>query len=119
MLVLSVIFNTIGVFVIKLRLNELGMMRADSLRAVMDYFFLMLKSPLVISAVVLFFIAPVFFAVALSRMDIIVAYPVQIGLNFLCVVLLALIFLGEQMTMARFIGILFIFIGIYYLNKPV
>ena len=117
MLVLSVLFNVCGIFVIKMRLNELGPLPFDSVKAVLSYFLLLLKAPLVIGGVILFFIAPFLFAVALSRMEIAVAYPAQIGLNFLFLILLALLVLGEPMTPFKGIGMVLILIGIYFLNK--
>lgn len=119
MLLVSVMFNAIGVFIIKLKLNELGVIKADSLRTVFTYFFVMLKSPFVVFGLVLFIIAPFLFVIALSRMEIVVAYPAQIGLNFLIVVLLAIAFLGEQMTSLKVVGSVLIFVGIYFLNKTV
>ncbi len=117
MLILSVVFNAYGVFVIKLKLNQLGAIKLDSLKVVLSYALEFFKSPLVVSGVALFFVSPFLFTIALSRMEIVVAYPVQIGLNFLFLILLAIIFLGEQLTLYKIIGIVFVFIGIYFLNK--
>jgi len=117
MLMLSVLFNVYGVFVIKLKLNELGEIKMDSLRTVFSYFIVLLKSPLVISGVFLFFIAPFLFAIALSRMEITIAYPAQIGLNFIILIILALLFLGEQFDLYKGVGILLILAGILVLNK--
>jgi len=117
MLMVSVLFNAYGVFVMKLKLNELGAIQLDSFQTVLSYFLILMKSPLIISGVILFFIAPFVFVIALSRMEIVVAYPIQIGLNFLFLVLLALIFLGEKITVYKLIGILLILIGMYFLSK--
>lgn len=117
MLILSVIFNAYGVFVIKLRLNELGEIPFNSIKTTSGYFLVLLKSPLVIGGILLFFIAPFLFAVALSRMEITIAYPAQIGLNFVILILLALFLLGEQMTLYKIVGIISILVGIYFLNK--
>ena len=73
-LFVSVIFNALGVFIIKLRLNELGAVKAESIPSTIGYFFVMIKSPLVILGLVLFFLAPFLFAVALSRMEILTAF---------------------------------------------
>jgi len=116
LLILSVIFNALGVFIIKLRLNELGAVKVDMLRSVFSYFFVMIKSPLVIVGLILFFFAPFLFAIALSRMEIVVAYPAQIGLNFIILVILAILFLGEQITILKVIGTGFILIGVCLLQ---
>lgn len=117
MLVLSVAFNAVGAFVIKMRLNELGPMKMESIRSTVNYCLSVLQSPLVVFGVVIFFLAPFVFAVALSRMEISIAYPVQVGLNFIFVLLLALLFLGEQMTLLKIIGITAVLIGVVCLVK--
>ena len=117
LLVISVIFNVIGVFVIKLKLNEFGAVKVDSLKSIVGYFFVLLKSPLVVVGVFLFFLSPFLFAVALSRMEISVAYPVQVALNFIFLIFLAFFVLGEQMTVYKIVGIVLTIIAVYFLNK--
>lgn len=116
-LILSIFFNVYGVFVIKLKINKLGPIPLDTVSMGLNYFFVLLKSPLVVSGVILFFIAPFLFAVALSRMEIAVAYPAQVGLNFLFLILLAVIFLGEEFTFYKILGIIFVLVGVYLLHK--
>ncbi|MCA9405544.1 MAG: EamA family transporter [Candidatus Omnitrophica bacterium] len=117
MLILSVICNAVGAFVIKMRLNELGAVQFESFMSIFRYFIELLKSPLVIFGTVLFFLAPFLFAVSLSRMEITVAYPVQVGLNFLLVLVLALIFLGEHLTPLKIVGIVFVCLGVMCLHR--
>ena len=117
MLILSVIFNAYGVFVIKLKLNQLGAVKFDSVKIVVSYFMELMKSPLTMSGIVFFVISPFLFGVSLSRMDIVTAYPAQIGLNFILVIILALLFLGESLTAYKMIGMALILIGIYLINK--
>ena len=117
LLILSVLFNVYGVFVVKARLNELGAFRLDSVKGFFSYCLLLLQSPVVVIGLILFFISPILFTIALSRMELSIAYPVQIGLNFLFLILLGLIFLGEQITVYKLAGMILIFAGIYSLNK--
>lgn len=117
MLSLSVFFNVYGVFVIKYKINELGEMRLNSFHFLVNYFIALLKSPLVISGVILFFLSPFLFAIALSRMEISVAYPVQVGFNFILLLILAFIFLGEHLTINKIIGISLVICSIYFLYK--
>lgn len=117
MLFLSVLFNAYGVFVIKYKINELGEIQLNSFRIVINYFIALLKSPLVISGVALFFLAPFLFAIALSRMEISIAYPAQVGLNFIFLLLLAFIFLGENLTINKIIAISLVICSIYFLYK--
>ena len=117
MLVASVLCNVFGVFIIKGKINALGAIKFESWRLVIGYFGALLQSPIVIVGVILFFLAPFLFAIALSRMDIVVAYPAQVALNFVILVVLAFVFLGEKITLYRLLGIICTLVGIYFLNK--
>jgi multidrug transporter EmrE-like cation transporter len=117
LLILSVFFNVYGIFVIKLKLNQYGIIRLDSWKHFIEYFLVLIRSPLVISGVILFFLAPFLFAIALSRMEIVVAYPAQLGLNFVFLVVLALLILGESLTVHKTIGMVLVLAGIYFLSK--
>jgi multidrug transporter EmrE-like cation transporter len=116
-LVLSVAFNAFGVFVVKWRLNELGTLPLNSFKDALGYSWLLLKSPLVVPGLVLFLVAPFLFAVALSRMEISVAYPAQLGLNLVVLLLFGCFLLREQMTLFKIIGILCVLLGVYFMNK--
>jgi multidrug transporter EmrE-like cation transporter len=115
-LVLSVIFNVFGVFVIKLKMNELGPVSVNSPKAFTSYFLLLLSSKILVTGVILFFISPFIFAVALSRMELTVAYPVQILLNLLFLAILAVMFLGEGLTITKIAAMILAFVSIYLLN---
>jgi len=117
MLILSVIFNVLGVFIIKFKLNELGAIPLDSFKTFVGYVGLLLKAPFVLVGILLFFLSPVLFAIALSRMDIVIAYPVQLGLNFLFLILLAVFVLGEQLSFFKILGMCFVLVGILFLTK--
>jgi len=117
MLVLSVVFNAYGVFVIKLRLNEQGEVAMNSFKETFVYFMTLLKSPLVVSGVILFGLAPFLFTVALSRMEIVVAYPVQVGLNFLFLFVLAIWVLGEAINPVKLSAIVLIIAGVLILSR--
>lgn len=117
MLALSVVFNAFGVFVIKWRLNELGAIKMESWSTILSYFVLLIKSPWAMIGVFLFFVAPFLFAVALSRMEVTVAYPAQVGLNFVIIILLALVLLGEQMNFYKIFGIILTLSALYFFHK--
>ena len=117
LLVISVCFNALGAIVIKWKLNEIGKIEFESFRKIMDYGLIFLKSPLVVISVILFFASPFLFGVALSRLPLLIAYPVQIGLNFLLVLLFSVFFLSESITPVKLAGILFIMVGVIMLQR--
>jgi len=115
-LILSALCNALGVFIIKIGLNRQGAVYFSPLREVVFYFFRLLKSPLVISGGLLFFLAPFLFATALSRMDISVAQPAQVGLNFSILMLCAVFFLKEKFSFRKGFGVLLVLLAIFFLN---
>lgn len=117
MLLASVCFNALGAIVIKSKMNEVGKIELQSFRETLDYGLVFLKSPVVVISLILFFSAPFLFAVALSRLPLSIAYPVQVGLNFLLVLLLSFFFLSESMTAVKLGGIFLIMVGVIMLNK--
>jgi len=117
MLVLSVVSNAFGVFVVKLRLNELGPIEFNSFKGVYGYIISLLSSWVVIVGGVSFVISPFLFMFALSRMDISIAYPVQIVLNFVLLLVFAVLFLGENLTLMKTIGIGLALISVILLQR--
>lgn len=76
-----------------------------------------LKSPGAILGLIFFVAAPFFLAVAVSRMELSIAYPIQVGLNIIMVIALSLIYLGENLTIEKGIGIGLVIGSIYFLSK--
>ena len=83
---------------------------------VFHYIIEFLKSPVTCVGLAMFGLAPFFFAVAISRMEISIAYPAQVGLNFVIIVALRFLFLGEPLTMQKFIGIGLVLGSLYFLT---
>ncbi|MFH1189221.1 MAG: SMR family transporter [Candidatus Omnitrophota bacterium] len=117
MLLLSVLFNVSSIFVIKMKLDELGPIKVDSFSGFFGYIALLVKSWPVVAAIILFFLAPFIFAVALSRMDISVAYPVQIVVSLVLLALLAVAFLGESITPNKVVAMALAVVCVYLLRK--
>ncbi|MBI5523542.1 MAG: EamA family transporter [Desulfarculus sp.] len=114
-LVLSALANAYGAFVIKLGLNRQGPLPTGSVGGVILYFLGLLKSPLVISGVASFFLAPVLFSAALSRMEVSVAQPAMVGMNFAFLMVCAALFLGERITPRKLVGVAMVVAALFLL----
>jgi len=112
-----VVFNSLGALIIKYEINKMGEIRFRSFRFVTSYFTELIKSPLIICGILSIFISAFLWMMALSRLQISIAYPVAVGLNFMVVVTIALLFLGEQLTLGKIIGIILIFVSIFLLTR--
>ncbi len=112
-----VILNASGALIIKHKVNQIGNVNLDSLLGFIKYFYNIFLSPVIIFGLFLIFLSAVSWIAALSRMEISNAYPIATGLNFLIIVLTALIFMGESMNFIKFIGIILLMLSFYILTK--
>lgn len=117
MVLAYIVFNSFGALIIKYKINEMGTIQLSSFRFVMKYFYELIKSPLIICGIFSIFISAFVWMVALSRMQISIAYPVAVGLNFIVVVTVALIFFKEHLSVEKIIGIVLIFISVFLISR--
>lgn len=117
MLVTGVALNAAGALLVKLKMNELGAWQPTSVRMALGYFGLLFRSPLASAGAALFCLAPVFLAVAVSRMALSTAYPIILVLNMILVMALGVFFLGESITWTKFCGIALALASIYLLYE--
>ena len=117
MVLAYIVFNSFGALIIKYKINEMGTIQLSSYRFVIKYFYELIKSPLIICGIFSIFISAFVWMVALSRMQISIAYPVAVGLNFIVVVTFALIFFKEHLSVEKIIGIVLIFISVFLISR--
>ena len=65
----------------------------------------------------LILIAPLPYALALSRMELSKAYPIIVTLNALLLIPIAVIFLNESLTIFKILGFIIIIVGLYFIHK--
>lgn len=117
MVLAYILFNSFGALIIKYKINEMGTIQLSSFRFVIKYFYELIKSPLIICGIFSIFISAFVWMVALSRLQISIAYPVAVGLNFIVVVTVALIFFKEHLSAEKIIGIVLIFISVFLISR--
>jgi drug/metabolite transporter (DMT)-like permease len=111
MLVVSVVFAVAGQFTLKTAMNEVGRIGATEIAAAGDTITRALREPRLWLGLMLFGISAVFWLVVLSRVDLSVAYPF-VGLSYIVVVLFSRLFLHEQVTALRWLGVVIVAAGI-------
>jgi len=115
-LVSSAFSNAVGVFLIKLGLNRRGPVPLSGPRAMAGYFWSLVKSPQVVLGTALFFLAPFVYTVALSHMEVSVAQPAHVALNFAILMLCAVLFLREKFSLRKIAGLFFVLLGLTLLQ---
>ena len=117
MIFCAALIDVIGAFVVKTKINELGSVNYSSLYNVFEYLFTLAKFPIVWFGTVLILIAPLPYALALSRMELSTAYPIIVTLNALLLIPIAVIFLNESLTIFKVLGFIIIIVGLYFIHK--
>ena len=117
MLLLGILLNVFGVYMIKLKINTLGNISFGSIASVFNYFLALIKIPGVVAGGIAIFAAPFPYAIALSRMQLSVAYPASVALNCLIIIPLTILFLGEHFTLNKLISVVCLTVSLYFLYK--
>ena len=107
----TILFTVYGQLIIKWRIVNYGSLPED-FSAKLAFLFHLLLDPFILSGFCSAFLASLFWMAAMTKADVSFAYPfITAGLTLLTV-LLAVILLGESMTLAKGIGVLLIISGV-------
>ena len=117
LIILSALFDSYAAFVVKWKFNELGPMDYKSTATVFSYLFKFIQSPLLITAIVTFCLAPGLWFFALNRVQLSVGYPTLVGFHLIFILIFGILFLGEPLTQTKTVGVFFIFLSLYFLFK--
>ena len=117
MLLAGVIMNVFGISVIKMKMNMLGKIDFGSVTSFFGYFFSLAKTPSAFLGIVAVLVAPLPLAIALSRMELSVAFTVATALNFLVLIPFSILFLGEAFNVSKLIAAGLIVISVWLLYK--
>ena len=117
LIILAALFDSYAAFIVKTKFNELGAINFSSLQGVVSYIAKFLKSPLMLTAVIAFVLAPGLWFLALNRIDLSVGYPALVGFHLIFVLVFGIFCLGEVMTVNKSIAVVLIFISLYFLYR--
>lgn len=105
---LAVIFTSIGQILQKI---GSGMVKKEHLKIGIRSILVFLN-PFIFSALIMLFFATIFYLLALSKLPLSIAYP-MLSSGYVLVVLLSKIFLKEEVSLKRWLGVFIIMIGIF------
>lgn len=117
LIILSALFDSYAAFIVKWKFNQLGPFDCRSTGAILNYLGKFIHSPLLFTAVVTFCLAPGLWFFALNRVQLSVGYPTLVGFHLIFVMIFGLLFLGEPLSQTKTVGLLFIFLSLYFLFK--
>jgi multidrug transporter EmrE-like cation transporter len=100
-----VALNSFGALAIKHSVHKIGVADPTSMKAMVSFLTATFLSPLVLSGLFAIGLSACAWIVALSRMELSIAYPVAVALNCLIVVLAGLAVYGEALNGSKLAGI--------------
>ena len=117
LIILSALFDSYAAFIVKMKFNQAGPIDFSSITLLLAYFSKWLRSPLLLTALATFLLAPGLWFFALNRIDLSVGYPTLVGFHLLFVLIFGIFFLGEAFTPQKAMGVLLIVLSLYFLFK--
>ncbi len=115
LVILSAMCDSYAAFIVKLKLNEFSMGHLSSLNLIMAFIGKILGSPLLMSAVITFALAPFLWFSGLSRLNLSAAYPVNVSIHLLLIFLFSALFLGELLNAKKIAGALLLLVSSFLL----
>lgn len=112
----TLLFTVYGQIILKWRLSNLKIILPDGLLTKLVYLTKLIFDPFIFSGFASAFIASLFWMGAMTKFEITTAYPFM-SLAPALVFLVGVLFLGEQFTMGKLLGLLLIMIGIFVTVK--
>lgn len=113
LIIFAALLDVLAIIIIKLRLNLIGPIKFDGIYNSFVYCIKIISTPATFLAAVAVTLSPIFYAFALSRINLSIAYPILIGLSAIFLLIFSYIILNETLTLKNTIGLIFILIGIF------
>lgn len=104
------VLGTGGVLLLRTALKDVDGISVDTAKG-------LLTEPSFLLGFVLYALSFLTWLIALSRWEVVVAFPAFAGVGYACIVIGAYFFLGETLSATRLVGILVIFAGMILLAR--
>ena len=112
LIIFAAIVDVISILIIKNRLNFLGPVKYTGFLEVVYYCISVIKTPQTFIASILLVLSPIFYGLALSKINLSLAYPLIIGFSAIFLVSMSYFYLGENLTVKQILGITLIIVGV-------
>ncbi|HLC99122.1 MAG TPA: EamA family transporter [Candidatus Nanoarchaeia archaeon] len=98
--------------------NGMNMITLDGLSSLLNLYNLIkiISNPYVLGGLIMYSLALVLWLGAMSRADVSFIYPL-LSTGYILTTIFAIVFLSEQVSLFRWIGIGFIFAGTFFIGK--
>lgn len=116
LILLSISIAVTGQLLLKIGIDRIGVNGVGSMKALFSLFSGIIRSPMVLTGLFLYFISAVIWLVILSTVDLSFAYPF-IGLSYVIVLVLSKFILKEEVNPIRWAGAFIITVGVVIISR--
>ena len=116
LILLSISIAVTGQLLLKIGIDRIGVNGVGSMRALIGLFSGIIKSPMILAGLFLYFISAAIWLVILSTVDLSFAYPF-IGLSYVIVLILSKFILKEEVNPVRWVGAFIITAGVVIISR--
>lgn len=116
LILLSISIAVGGQLLLKTGIDRIGISDFSSMKAVANLFSGVIKSPLILTGLFLYFISAAIWLIVLSTVDLSFAYPF-IGFTYVMVLVLSKFILKEDVNPIRWIGAFIITVGVVVISR--
>jgi len=113
----SALLDSLSAYIVKSQFNKLGRINIDSFSNVLTYLITFFKNPVLLLALLAFFLAPCLWFFALNKLELSTAYPILVGFHLVFVMIIGLVLLGEQVTPSKIFASILIGLSVWILYK--
>lgn len=116
LILISISIAVCGQILLKIGINRIGVGEMSSFEALRQLFTGVIKSPMVLTGLFLYFISAAIWIVVLSTVELSFAYPF-IGFTYVLVLVLSKVILKEDISLIRWAGAAIITIGVIVISR--
>ncbi len=116
-LFLAALLDSFTLYVIKWRSNIIGRFEFNSLHSIFIYVINFIQNPMVGLGIFTFLAGPFFGYIAITRLNLTIAYPVSVILHVLITFFFGIVLLNEPVGFYKIIGISLLMIGLFFFFK--
>ncbi|HEX9016043.1 MAG TPA: EamA family transporter [Chloroflexota bacterium] len=116
LILFSVVLGVGGQVTLKMGMTRVGQIHADSLAQPLVLALRVLSNPLVVFGLGLYALGAVVWLTVLSKVPLSYAYPI-LALSYAITPLLAWVVLGESVPSIRWVGVVVICLGAYFVSR--
>ena len=116
LVLISVLISVIGQILLKKGMLEVGKFEFSGLSNILPQFLKAFSNPWVLAGFLFYFLSSLFWIIALSKVDLSVAYPL-LSCGYILVLLASWLFFKEPVTAIRWLGVLVIMAGVTLISR--